>query len=148
MLFANITKTSLNEWKKIWNENKDLLKPNRKSGQEIQTYIMEKYILVQINDEKAKEVVTWNILNNECFSIKLPKGAKPDAVTYYVSLDSDKVSNQKIFVGIDLITGYYTVEGSESLWDELYAFRGLDEDDIQNPYCVAEYLACLKKFPQ
>ena len=87
-------------------------------------------------------------MNNECFSIKLPKGVKPDVITYYVSLKNNKASCSKVFVGIDLITGYYIVEGSESLWDELYAFRGLDEDDIQNPYCVAEYLACLKKFPQ
>lgn len=148
MLFANITKTSLNEWKNIWIENKDKLKPNRKSGKEIQAYLKEKYILEEIKDKKAKEVVSWNILNNECFSVKLPKGTKPDAVTYYVLLDSDKGQKQKIFIGIDLITGYYIVEGNQSLWDELYAFRGLDEDDIQNPYCVAEYLACIKKFPQ
>jgi hypothetical protein len=32
------------------------------------------------------------------------------------------------------------------LWDELYAFQGIDEADIQNPYCVAQYIACLKRF--
>ena len=32
------------------------------------------------------------------------------------------------------------------LWDELYAFQGLDETDIQNFYCVAEYVSCLKRF--
>ena len=148
MLSANITKKSLDEWKKIWRENKESLKPNRKTGKEILVYLQERYVLEKINDRKADETVSWNILNNECFSIKLPKGVKPDVMTYYVSLKNNKASCSKVFVGIDLITGYYIVEGSESLWDELYAFRGLDEDDIQNPYCVAEYLACLKKFPQ
>lgn len=50
--------------------------------------------------------------------------------------------------GIDLTTGYFCVEGSSRLWDELYVFRGLDETDIQNFYCVAEYISNLKKFDQ
>jgi hypothetical protein len=55
MLFANITKTSLNEWKNIWIENKDKLTPNRKSGKEIQAYLKEKYILEEIRIKKRKK---------------------------------------------------------------------------------------------
>ena len=32
------------------------------------------------------------------------------------------------------------------LSDELTAFQGLDEKDIQNYVCVAEYITCLKRF--
>lgn len=52
----------------------------------------------------------------------------------------------RIFVGIDLTTGYYTVEGCTMLWDELCAFQGLDEKDLQNYFCVAQYINSLKRF--
>jgi hypothetical protein len=43
-------------------------------------------------------------------------------------------------------TGYLLVEGSSSLWDELFAFQGLDKNDIENFYLVAEYIKSLKKY--
>ena len=52
-----------------------------------------------------------------------------------------------IFVGIELLSGFFCVEGSSLLWDELYVRRGLDRQDLQSPYCVAEYLACLQRQP-
>jgi hypothetical protein len=58
----------------------------------------------------------------------------------------DVFSGCGIFVGVDLVTGYFHVEGSGLLWDELYAFRGLDAMDIQNYVCVAQYILCLKRF--
>ena len=44
-------------------------------------------------------------------------------------------------------SGFFCVEGSSLLWDELYVRRGLDRQDLQSPYCVAEYLACLQHQP-
>ena len=38
------------------------------------------------------------------------------------------------------------VEGTSLLWDELYAFRGLDAQDLENYVCVAEYIACMQRF--
>lgn len=32
------------------------------------------------------------------------------------------------------------------LYDELVAWRGLDEDDLNNYYLVAEYIECLERF--
>lgn len=29
---------------------------------------------------------------------------------------------------------------------QVYAFQGLDEKDIENYFCVSEYIACIKKF--
>ncbi|HHX87473.1 MAG TPA: hypothetical protein GX693_04745 [Firmicutes bacterium] len=51
----------------------------------------------------------------------------------------------KIFIGVDLSSGFYCIEGSSMLWDELCAFQGLDSKDIENYYCVAQYISCLKR---
>ena len=53
---------------------------------------------------------------------------------------------ERIFVGLDTVTGFFMVEGSSLLWDELYAFRGLDAQDLENYVCVAEYIACMQRF--
>jgi len=37
------------------------------------------------------------------------------------------------------------VEGSEQIYDDLFAFRGLDEKDLNNVFMVAEYVKCIKK---
>lgn len=42
------------------------------------------------------------------------------SVTYYVR-------KNKVFVRIDLVSGYFCVEGSKQTYDDLFAFRGLDE---------------------
>lgn len=52
----------------------------------------------------------------------------------------------KIFVGLDLASGFYMVEGSTMLWDELCAFQGLDERDLENFVRVGQYVQCLKRF--
>ena len=48
-------------------------------------------------------------------------------------------------VGIDTVTGFFTVEGSTLLWDELCAARGLDEKDVQNAVSVAQYVAARER---
>ena len=42
-------------------------------------------------------------------------------------------------------TGCIFVEGSSVLADEITAFQGLDQDDLENYYLVANYIRCLKK---
>lgn len=145
------------EWKAVWREYKDFLQPNRKSGQELLDYLSQKYVLTEIHDEKAAEAVCLNITMNKPRAEKLPAGAAPQPRTYFVEnrgngcalyKDMDEIFKDvtRIFVGIDLASGYYMVEGSSMLWDELCAFQGLDQADIQNYYCVAQYIACLKRF--
>ena len=53
---------------------------------------------------------------------------------------------ERIFVGIDISSGFFMVEGSVMLCDELRAFQGLDETDINNISIVSDYINCLKKF--
>ena len=56
------------------------------------------------NTDNANKVVVENIMNNEPFKEKLPQGVSLNPVTYYIEED-------KAFIGIDLVTGYFCVEG-------------------------------------
>ncbi len=162
MLTHEPTKEMLQEWKSVWEKYKDKLKPNRKSGTELLNYLQQKYVLTEIHEKEAADVVFYNVTMNKPNAEKLPIGASPipktfflenaeNGAAFYTNENKDPVDIwggdiTKIFVGVDIITGFYIVEGSTMLWDELYAFRGLDETDLQNVYCVAEYISCLKKF--
>ena len=139
-------------WKTIFDRHQNSLSPNNKSGNEIRSYLQKNYTLTEIHDKDALDVVSQNVLMNAFYADKLPfpKTVKPCA--FYVenrgkaakfyepeNTDSSAVwggNVSKIFVGIELISGFYTVEGSCMLWDELCAFRGLDEQDIKNIFFV------------
>jgi len=156
MLMQEPTPEMVERWKKVWIEYKDKLLPNRKSGKEVVEYLKNKYLMEALNDDNAKQVVINNILYNKPLADKLPMGVEPLVATFFIeNKDNGKFlyENQdeifkgnNVFVGVELESGFFCVEGSSLLWDELYAFQGLDEKDIQNYFCVAEYMSCLKKF--
>lgn len=156
MLTQEPTLEIFEKWKEVWIEYKDKLLPNRKSGKEVVEYLKNKYLLEELNDDYAKQVVIDNLIYNKPLADKLPMGVEPSVVTFVVgNKDNGKFlyENQdeifkgiNIFVGVELESGFFCVEGSSLLWDELYAFQGLDEKDIQNYFCFAEYISCLKKF--
>ena len=87
---------------------------------------------------------------------KLPDGKSPLPIVFRIgNISSGKrlyeqqdgiFKGSPIIVGIELETGFFHVEGSRELWDELFAFRGLDETDLENYYLVAEYIHSLRKF--
>ncbi len=153
MLMQEATPEMVERWRKTWKEYKDRLSPNRKTGKEVLEYLKSRYPLKESDDPKAKQVVIDNVLYNEPYAEKLK--AEPSAVAFIVENEGSGrhlYENQdevfrgiRIFAGVELESGYFHVEGSSILWDELYAFRGLDETVIQNPYCVAEYISCLEK---
>lgn len=161
MLTQEPTSEMVEEWNKVWNEYKTKLKPNRKSGQELLDYLIQKYVLTEIHEKEAAEAVCLNVILNKPFSEKLPDGMVPLAKTFFLeNIGNGQIfyKNEyedpkalwgreitRIFVGIDLVSGFFMVEGSTRLWDELCAFQGVDEADLQNPYCVAQYIACLKR---
>jgi hypothetical protein len=156
MLMQEATPEMVERWIEVWNKYRDKLLPNRKSGKEVVEYLKNKYLLEELHDDNAKQVVINNILYNKPYADKLPMGVEPSAVTFVVkNKDNGKFlyENQdesfkgnNIFIGVELESGFFCVEGSSLLWDELYVFRDLDEKDIQNYFCVAEYISCLKKF--
>lgn len=143
-------------WKRVYNEYKTRLKPNRKTGAELFSYLQSCYPLRTLVDLRADQVVIQNILQNEVFSCEMPEGILPTPVCCIVEPAGSGESLYReqdvcfkgidIFVGIDLVTGYFLVEGSSLLWDKLCAFRGLSETDLSNFYSVAEYVYCLSRF--
>ena len=130
--------------------------------EELLNYLSQKYVLTEIYDREATDAVCFNVTMNKPRAEKLPGGAISQPRTFFLenmgnggifyknkNKDPEAVWGGDItgiFVGIDTASGYFMVEGSTMLWDELFAFQGIDEADIQNPYCVAHYIAFLKRF--
>lgn len=151
-----VTKKDVAAWNQIYAEFRPKLKPNQISGRALYSYLESRYPILPLDDPRAKQVVSQNILQNDFFSRGLPQGKAPDTVCCIIQragkgeqlyLAQDAVfSGCDIFVGIDLVSCYFLVEGSSLLWDELYAHRGLSEVDLGNAYAVAEYIGCLRRF--
>jgi hypothetical protein len=144
------------QWKRTYADYRDRLRPNRKTGRELLAGLKARYPLRELSGEVAKKVVSDSVTSNEALRKQLPEGMLPEPACFIVKRvgagmalydkQDDCYGGMDIFVGIDLASGWFCVEGSSLLWDEMYAFRGLNEQDLQNYYSVAEYIACLKRF--
>lgn len=162
MITRQPTPEMLAEWKTTFERYKDLLQPNRKSGTALLEYLQSNYSLTEITDEKALNAISDNISRNQIYLEKLPAGQLPrpkaffvedegNGHKFYLAENRDRPDfwggeTRKIFVGLDLCSGFYMVEGSTMLWDELCAFQGLDEKDLKNFVVVADYIRALKRF--
>lgn len=156
MIFGPGSKEKLIEWRKIHNQYKDKLTSNRKSGKEVLDYLQKKYLLDEFNEERAFRAVCETVLNNEFQKQKLPPNSQPKPKTFilknegngkYIYDNQEEIwENCPVFVGIDLSSGYVQIEGSCLLYDEIYAFQGIDEYDIENCVRVADYIDCVKRF--
>lgn len=146
MLMQPPSRSMLKEWQQVWNDYREQLKPNRKSGRELLVYLYKVYPLEEIHETEAAQVVAGNVMENWFYAEKL-HGAPPNPAAFYVRDEGKGVElyrqqdnlfrGQRIFVGIDLTSGFYCVEGSSLLWDELCAFQGLDGAGLKNAACVA-----------
>lgn len=161
MLTQEPTEELLQEYKSIWMQYKDQLKPNRKTGRELLEYLEQKYPLTEIYEKEAADAIVLSVQNGSNKE-KLPVGIAPIPRTFFLentgngtvfytkenkdSFDVWGGDITRIFIGIDVATGYFLAEGSTMLWDELYAFRGLDEADLKNYVRVAQYILALKRF--
>ena len=163
MLTHEVTLDDIKNWQAVWAKYKEKLKPNRKASTEVLNFMKEKYVLRQLKDDKALKkddkalkVVTDNVMLNEPLREKLQKGECPNSIAFIVENEGngaklyqsqdETLGKMEIFVGVDAVTGHFCVEGSNFLWDELFAFRGLDAVDIEDYYLVVEYVACMERF--
>lgn len=162
MITQEVSRETLSEWKALWERYRGSLNPNRKSGPELLTYLESRYPLTEIFDENALEAISENVTMNSRLAEKLPEGGCPQPKAFYLEnsgsgarfyLPENRDDFQlwggeitRIFVGIDLASGFYMVEGSTLLWDELCAVQGLDNRDLENFVIVAEYVNALKRF--
>lgn len=162
MITQELTEAMIEEWKSLWVNYKDKLQPNRKSGGEVLNYLQNRYEVTEFYDKEYQDIITYNIVMNEVHAEKLPANIKPIPKVFFIeNVEKNKVlyeqknrdhneevddEDTKIVVGIDMVSGYYYVEGSSYLYDELCAYRGLDEIDLQNYVLVGEYIKSLKRF--
>lgn len=162
MITQKPTPEILTEWKNIFEQYKDFLQPNRKSGTDLLEYLQSNYSLTEITDEEVLTVISENVSRSAFFAEKLPDGQLPLPKAFYLEnvgnghkfyrsenkdpLDLWGGEITQIFVGVDLSSGFYMVEGSTMLWDELCAFQGVDEKDLESYVVVAEYISALQRF--
>ena len=143
MLTTEPTEEMVREWKRIHCEYRDKLKPNRKTGAQVNEYFINRYSPERYDSDEFVSVVEYNIMMNEPNREKLPEGGRPSIAAY-------KISDGEALVGIDLTTGFIHVEcediqRAEEIYDDLFVFRGLDEKDIDNFFLTAQYVQCLNK---
>lgn len=164
----------INEWKKTYEEYRPLLKPNRKSINEILEYIKLKYPVEEDTSAKARKVVEKNVLynyyskrlseNDKMLSIVVLRVKNEDnAVQLYENQVSEHIEFMDkmkktikdfkpysfepipIVIGAERKSGYIFVEGSQGLSEEITIMQGLDSDELKNFYLVANYINVLKK---
>ncbi len=136
MITSEVTPETLEEWKRIFELHRPKLSPDRKKGIEVDDYFRNKYTYQIFDSPRFKKVVEFNIMENEHSRRKLPKRMKPDIHTYRVG---------DVLVGIDTVSGEFCVECEEiekaiPVYDDLFVYRGLDEDELKNYVLVAEYV--------
>lgn len=162
MITREPAREMIDEWKAVWEQYKDSLRPNRKNGAELLAYLQSAYSLTEIFDKNALDAIAENVALNEVWAEKLPVGQAPVPRAFFLEnagngrkfyLDQNRDSPDVwgdditlIFVGVELSSGFYMVEGSSMLWDELCAFQGVDENDLNNFVIVAQYISALKRF--
>ena len=61
MIETEANRSIISKWQAIYDENRPLLKPNKKSAEEVIRYLQEKYPIITENSAEAKEVATFNI---------------------------------------------------------------------------------------
>lgn len=149
------TMNDIREWKLIYDQYKEKLRPNKKTGLEVIEYLEDNYCLKNEYADEMKQMVVWNIINNESLFGFIPEKDDLRPIVYTVENENNgKHLYQRrarvykgcpIIVGIELVTGFVLVEGCDELLDDIVAFQGLSEYDLGNYYKVANYIRCLNK---
>ena len=141
MLTTKPTAEMIAEWKRIFEIYHLALKPDRKSGNEVDQYFREKYTHQLFDNAEFQKIASLNILENDYFKRKLPKDTLPNIQSYQTG---------NVHVAIDLYTGEFHIESENieeviPIYDDLFVYRGLDEEDLKNFFLVAEYIKLSRK---
>lgn len=164
----------LAKWQEIFDKYAPRLTPNRKSSLVVLEHIQSRYALREIHSIQAMKVVQNNVMKNPQMKAKLTKGEPLDIQVFEV-IDEDfgkKLYERQeaehkeamqlmgeavagfeaydyapapITIGVEHNSGYFYVEGSQLLFDEVIMCQGLDEQDLNNTYLVADYIETLIK---
>lgn len=136
MLTQEPTPEMIQTWKHIFETHRAGIRPNRKTGAQVDAYFRSNYDYIEIERPSFADTITANILENMYYAAKCPGGKRPVIRTY---------NTGEVLVGIDLVSGYFQVECEKSekavpIYDDLFVYRGLDEIDLTNFFLVAEYV--------
>lgn len=158
MIVGPASVEQVKEWRRIHKEYAPRLLPNKKSGAQVVEYLKSKYLLKEIKESRFLKIVSGNVLENDFWCNKL-EGSQPHPICFFLENEGlgkeiyatreecwKDCSESPIFIGIDLTTGYIHIEGSTRLYDEIYAFQGVDKYDLANCVRVADYIECLEKY--
>ena len=141
MILSELTPEKVAEMKRVYEAHRPLLHPNRKSGAEVDAYFRSSYPYQPLDDYAFQTAAAANIMENEHSCAKLQDGTQPDIQCYRTG---------DVLVGIDLVSGEFHVEAADMaaatpIYNDLFVFRGLNEDDLKNFVLVAEYLGLTQK---
>lgn len=64
MIVQEPTEKMIAEWKSIWQRYNGKLKPNRKSGGEVLSYLQNKFILTELYDDNASNAIFQTALKH------------------------------------------------------------------------------------
>lgn len=138
MITSEVAEEQLALWKETYALHGDSLKPNRICGVELDEYFRSKYAPSRSENESFKEAVYLNAKDS------YSEGNTDEPRISVYTLDGG------IFVGIDLISGYFQVECEDMdravpIWDDLFLARGLSQEDIGNFVLAAQYILLSQK---
>lgn len=156
MLMQPVTPALVAQWQRVYDTYRPRLSPNSQSGDALVQYLQRHYPTAALDDSSFSQIVLENVRNNAFYAQKLPSDALPHVAAFTIARvgagltlydrQDALFAGQDILVGIECKSGFFQVEGSSLLWDELFAYRGLDVMDLDNFYLVAEYIGCLRRF--
>ena len=156
MLTTPPTPALIAHWQSVFKSYRHRLVPNRKSSEQVLAYLAGNYPLTAVFTAAARAVVTGTITANPPFAEKCPPGRALRPVVFEVVRQGSGVrlyeereafyGDTPIMVGMEYETAFVMVEGSGDLADQLVAFAGLDQADLDNYYLVTCYIACLEKY--
>jgi hypothetical protein len=120
----------------LFREFHDQLTPNRKSGAEVEKYLVSHWHGQPSEDPELVSKLTDTLTKEDEFS-KMP--TDPGALSIRVY----QVGHVK--VALEETTGAFLVSGDEidekaKIWDDLFLYRGLNEEDLSNPFLVGTYV--------
>ncbi|MEG0526987.1 MAG: hypothetical protein RR531_05670 [Longicatena sp.] len=156
MFMRPATKEDVQSWKEIFEQYHRLITPSRKSAREMIAYLQEKYGCISFENEEWQQAIQKEVLMNE-HNLEKVQPNTPMCVQLYQLEDNasshhvfeqraEVFKESEIFVGVEMNSGYLHIEGSDVLYDELFVYQGLDEQDIKNPFLVAQYVELCHKF--
>jgi len=143
MLTREPTLHMIREWQRIFQENKDTLSPGRRSGEEVEAYFCEKYQPEKLLHPAFARIAEENLLQNDHSRNKLPPWRSPEISVY-------GMDHPSVLIAIDRVTGFFQIESSDTarmseIYDDLFLFRGLDEQDLENCFLTAQYIQLSQK---